>query len=373
MRITFICPIADLSGGFRVIVTYARRLRQRGHDVLIMTRPPRKPTLREKLRSVFKQQPLPHHLQRGPSHLDGTDIPHLELDRARVPTPHDLPDADVIIATWWETAEWVWAMPPSKGAKVYFVQHHEVFPGQPVDRVEATYRLPIPKICVAQWLVDLCRQRSDASSTLVLNSVDLEQFSVPPRGKQSAPTVGLMYSPISFKGCDTSLKAFDIARQKIPNLRLVAFGSSKPTAELPLPASAQFTLCPAQDQIKHIYAAADVWLFESRSEGFGLPILESMACRTPVIGTPAGAAPDLLTQGGGVLVPMDDAQAMADAILQVCNMPEPAWRELSEAAYRTAGRYTWDDATDRFEAALMQAAGKSDKTSVSGVASGLMP
>lgn len=373
MRITFVCPIADLSGGFRVIVTHAKNLRARGHDVLIMTRPPRKPTLRERLRSLCKRQPLPHHLQRGPSHLDNSGIPHIELDSARAPTADDLPDADVIIATWWETAEWISAMPASKGARVYFVQHHEIFPGQPVDRVEATYRLPIPKICVAQWLVDLCEQRSDAPATLVLNSVDLEQFCVPERGKQPVPTVGLMYSSIPFKGCDTSLKAFSLAQEKMPNLKLVAFGSSGPIPELPLPDGARFTLCPPQDQIKHIYASADAWLFGSRSEGFGLPILESMACRTPVIGTPAGAAPELLSGGGGVLTPLDDPQAMADAILQLCNMPEPAWGEMSNAAYRTASRYTWDDAADRLEAALMQTAGKSDKRSVAGVVSGLRP
>ena len=43
----------------------------------------------------------------------------------------------VVIATWWETAEWVAGLSPRKGAKAYFLQHHEVHPGQPVDRVRA--------------------------------------------------------------------------------------------------------------------------------------------------------------------------------------------------------------------------------------------
>jgi glycosyltransferase involved in cell wall biosynthesis len=74
-----------------------------------------------------------------------------------------------------------------------------------------------------------------------------------------------------------------------------------------------------------------------------------------VVGTPAGAAPELLEGGGGILVPMENARAMADAILKVVSMASPDWRALSDAAYATASRYTWDDATDRFEDALNRA------------------
>jgi glycosyltransferase involved in cell wall biosynthesis len=98
-----------------------------------------------------------------------------------------------------------------------------------------------------------------------------------------------------------------------------------------------------------------VWLWSSRSEGFGLPILEAMACRTPVIATPAGAAPELLSGGGGFLVKPEDPEDMARAIERVSRMKDPQWLPLSEAAYRTATKFTWDQATDLFEAALITA------------------
>ena len=46
---------------------------------------------------------------------------------------------------------------------------------------------------------------------------------------------------------------------------------------------------------------------------------------------------------------------MAQAIERVVAMSEAEWRDLSDNAYRTASRYTWDDATDRFEQALLRA------------------
>ncbi len=107
--------------------------------------------------------------------------------------------------------------------------------------------------------------------------------------------------------------------------------------------------------MKEIYSKCDAWLFGSRSEGFGLPILEAMACRTPVIGTPTGAALDLLPKGGGLVVKPEDPEDMARAIEHICHLSEHNWQRMSNAAYSTAINYTWNDATTLFEAALQTA------------------
>ncbi len=356
MKITFVLAIADLSGGVRVVSIYADRLKRRGHDVTIVVRPPRAPTFREKARSALTGRALPSAARMGPSHLDDLDVEVHYIDAHRPVTAADVPDADVIVATWWETAEWIESFPASKGAKAYFLQHYEVHANQPVARVDRTWRLPMHKITISRWLADIARdQFGDSDVSLVPNAVDLRQFQSPPRGKQPNPTVGLMYSLVAFKGCEVSLKAFELAMRVVPRLKLVSFGYRDPVPELPLPQGATFVRQPAQEKLKDIYGQCDMWLFSSRSEGFGLPLLESMACRTPVIATPAGAAPEVCAGGGGVLVPLDDPSAMARAIEKVAALPEGAWREMSDKAYATASRYTWDDATDQFEASLRRA------------------
>lgn len=353
MRVTFVLPRADVSGGVRVASTYAKRLQQRGHQVVVVSRPQRKATLRERVRATVRGGPLPYAARKVPSLLDGLGLDHRVIDSHRPITAEDVPGADVIVATWWETAEWVAAYPDSKGAKAVFMQGYEVHEGLPADRIDATWRLPMHKIVIAKWLAELARDRfGDRDVSLVPNSVDPAQFTAPPRVKQRIPTVGLLYSHTACKGCDISLAAFELAAKKVPGLRLVTFGGRAPTPDLPLPAGAEFVRQPAQNAIKDIYAKADAWLFASRSEGFGLPILEAMACRTPVIATPAGAAPELLAAGGGALVPHEDPAAMAGAIEEICRMDNPAWRALSDKAFATAARYTWDDATTLFEAAL---------------------
>ncbi|HTL30941.1 MAG TPA: glycosyltransferase family 4 protein [Tepidisphaeraceae bacterium] len=353
MRITFVLPYAGLSGGVRVVATYARRLKERGHDVGVVSTPRRPRGFRDKARSLLRGEGWSGAHNHG-SHF-AADIEHHVIDCWRPIVDSDVPDGDVVVATWWETAEWAWKLSPSKGTKVHFVQGYEAFGSQPTQRVDSALALPIDKITIAHWLVDLLKLKAPGTRvSLVPNSVDLTQFTAPERHKQRKPTVGMIYTPAHLKGCDIAIEAFKLASPNIPGLKLVAFGESEPDAGV-FPASVSYTRKPAQDQIPGLYASCDAWLWSSRSEGFGLPILEAMACRTPVIATPAGAAPELLSNGGGVLVKPEDSQDMARAIERIARLKDPQWLELSAVAYRTATKFTWDQATDLFEAALVNA------------------
>jgi glycosyltransferase involved in cell wall biosynthesis len=361
MKITFVMGSGfGLYGGDRAIAMYAQRLQQRGHEVFLISRPPAKPTLRSQIKSVIKGTGWSRPPKNTPSHFDQLDIPRQLLESYRPVTAADLPDADVIIATWWETGKWVNEMPPAKGVKVYFLQHYEAFDYFPKHLVDETWQMPLHKIVVAQWLRDLAQDRfGDNHATWVPYGIDSAQFQVPPRSKQSMPTVGMMYDPTYWKGCDISLQAVAIAAQQIPNLRLVAFGRDEPLPELPLPANAVYSRNPSQDQIRDRYAQCDAWLFGSRSEGFGMPIQEAMCCRTPVIGTPAGAAPEYLSDGAGLLVNNSDPEDMARAIIQICHMSNEDWINMSNAAYGKVADYTWEEAVERFEAALLEAIARS--------------
>lgn len=354
MRITFVLPHAGLSGGVRVVAIHAHNLLARGHEVTVVSTPKRPPSLSRRLKSLVRGR-LP---RRAPSasHFDGLDVTHHVLECSRPVTAADVPDADVIVATWWETAEWVAAMPASKGAKAYLLQHDETHLSPEKERVRATWQLPMHRIVVSRWLRELAeREFADPDVDLVRNSVDASQFNAPERGKADDLVVGFMYSGAKWKGSALAMSALERVRATWPSVRVVAFGSSKPPAEVLHDPAFEFHHRPPQDAIRDIYARCDAWLFTSHVEGFGLPILEAMACRTPVIGTPAGAAPELIGEGGGILVPEANAGAIADAVLRVARMDDPAWRRMSDAAYRTATSYTWADAAARLEAALRRA------------------
>jgi len=352
MKITFVLPCPDLSGGIRVIGIYAKQLQARGHEITFVSSGTIRPSLIQQAKSILKGKGLFPTPNRPVSHLDSLEIEHRKLAQHRPVVDTDVPDGDVVIATWWETAEWVWNLSSCKGVKVHFMQDYEVWGGA-TNRVDAACRLPIPKIVIADWVKNLLQERfNQAAIALIPNSVEIDKFYAPPRAKQSVPTVGLTYTAMYNKGCDISLKAYQLAKQVIPNLRLVAFGNRDIDPNLPLPDDATYYQNAPDSRLKDIYSHCDVWLFGTRIEGFGLPILEAMACRTPVIGTPAGAAPELLTDGAGILVQPEDPEDMARAIVRVCQMPEAEWQQMSELAHKRVSTYTWKDAVDQLEAVL---------------------
>lgn len=368
VRIVFVIPQADTSGGIRTVATHARLLSRRGHAVTVVSASPPRPSLAASAKALLRGRGWPGATPRGPSHLDGGEVEHRRIDRPGPVVDRDVPDADVVVATWWRTAEWVAALSPRKGAKVHFVQGDDAdLPGQPRARVEATWRLPLRRVVCSRWLLDLARERhGDRSALLVPNGVDLELFSAPARGRQPRPTVGVVYSDLWIKGCDVALEAVRLARRRLPDLRLVAFGHTPVSPLLPLPPRSEYLQLPPPAAIPGLYARCDAWLWPSRREGFGLPLLEAMACRTPVVAAPAGAAPELLAGGGGALLPEADPDEMAAAVEQLLGLPEEAWRAVGERARAVAEGHGWEASTRRFEEALLGAAGREGESIVRG-------
>ena len=371
MRVTFVLPYAGLAGGIRVCAIYADGLRRRGHDVTVCSMGAKPPSLTRRLKTGLKQLGRGETPRLGfrapPGHFDGVDVPHIRTEPGRDIGAADVPDADVVIATWFKTAHWVNEFPAEKGAKVNFLQHYEAHSGHDPGAVDATWRMPMHKVAVSQWLSDLARDRfGDPVCDVVANAVDAEHFDAPARDRSSPPTVGLMYVPVRMKGTDISLEAVELARREIPDLKLLAFGATSPASSMPLPPNTEYHTAPDQKTIARLYASCDAYLFGSRTEGYGLPITEAMACRTPVIGTPTGAAPEMLADGRGILVDHESPEQMAEAIVRLCRMPNGDWKDMGARCRERVAGYTWDDATGRFERALENAVERAHRGELDG-------
>jgi len=346
MKITFVMERADFSGGARAIAEFARQLQNRGHQVIVFSVPPPQPSLSRKIKNTLRGR-ITQQIPAG-SHLDASGVPHEIVETI---TDEILPDADAIIATWWRTAEWVAGFAPKKGTKFQLLQHYETWGGPP-ERIDAVWRLPLHKIVVAKWLADLARDKfNDPNASVVYYGLNHEQFHSPPRGKQKIPTVGMLYSTTPFKGTDLGLRAIS----EIPGVNLKLIGIGKPSPTIPIPANADYWQNPPQDKIRDFYSACDVFVCSSHTEGFFMPAMEAMACRCPVVSTRVGWPMEAIDDGvNGFLVSPGDATALADRIKRVIELSDPAWRKMSDAAFATAGRYTWEEAGERFEAILKE-------------------
>jgi glycosyltransferase involved in cell wall biosynthesis len=94
------------------------------------------------------------------------------------------------------------------------------------------------------------------------------------------------------------------------------------------------------DDLASVYRRADVFLYTSRYEGFGLPALEAMASGTPVVAFANSAIPEVV-EDGGLLVPDGDVRAMVDGVRSL--MDDRSRRdEIRSRGLERAKQFSWD-------------------------------
>jgi glycosyltransferase involved in cell wall biosynthesis len=94
-------------------------------------------------------------------------------------------------------------------------------------------------------------------------------------------------------------------------------------------------------EMRALYAGAEMLVFPSRYEGFGLPALEAMSCGCPVIAAAATSLPEIVGDAG-VLVDPDDARGLAREMLGV--LRDPARRSwMREAGLARSRLFDWTD------------------------------
>lgn len=152
-----------------------------------------------------------------------------------------------------------------------------------------------------------------------------------------------------FKGIDVLLRAYAIVQEKLASTHLILAGHGDLYEKLVALRESlgldRVTFLGHVDQktLVYLYNLADVSCVPSRSEPFGLVAIEALACGTPVVGTDQGGLPDFITPEVGHLVPVEDHEALAQAILEELTHPEKAERDRACAAYALKS-FSWKHA-----------------------------
>jgi glycosyltransferase involved in cell wall biosynthesis len=113
------------------------------------------------------------------------------------------------------------------------------------------------------------------------------------------------------------------------------------------------------DDLPLWYNAADVFAFPSRYEGFGMPLLEAMACGTPVVSSNASSLPEVAGDAA-LTVPPDDADALAEALQRTLN-DNALRQDLRVKGLARAATFTWEETARRTAQAHRHALGIEDQ------------
>jgi glycosyltransferase involved in cell wall biosynthesis len=105
-------------------------------------------------------------------------------------------------------------------------------------------------------------------------------------------------------------------------------------------------------RIIELYLASDVFVLASRFESYGMALTEAMAHGLPLVSTIAGAIPDTVPVGAGLLVPPDDVAALAQALRRLIGNSAERRRLAANALAAAAQLPTWQDSARLFAGAI---------------------
>lgn len=342
MRVNFILPGLGDSGGIQVVKKYAELFRERGIDVVIYS-------------SIIADNLHRYPVEiKNKVHQVYCTCKTLKVKKSNakpyiqwIPTISDkyIRSADATIATTWVSAYKVAKLNQKCGKKFYFIQDYEIWDNKELG--EQSYKLPLHHIVIAKWIDKiLTEQLGCEPADIVYNGIDTDFFHSAPKKEDHEKIRCLMlYHTLPKKGVDDGVEAFKKAKMQYPNLSLSMFGMyKKPEIEC----LDHYYQNPKREELRNLYQQADLFIFPSREEGWGLTPLEAMACGCPVVGTNVGCMTELGVDGKNALLSEPyDVNNLAKNIKKVIEDDELR-KTLSENGARTVAGLSWEKSADNF-------------------------
>ena len=175
------------------------------------------------------------------------------------------------------------------------------------------------------------------------------------RKPSSSPTLLFWGRIDEEKGLPDLLHALKTASEIIKDIKLTMVGEGSRledykslATELSLTDQVEFTGWLSSSQIQNRIPKSSLGVFPSRIESFGLSVIESMAAGLPVIASTGGAVPENIEESmTGTLVPVNDVQALARAIIALLRDPKHAESMAKSAKKRVQEKFNWDKAANK--------------------------
>lgn len=352
MRITFLLPGPGRGpvGGFKIVYEYGNHLAARGHAVTVLHAGQVDRSLspagmvRRRLAYAARRMAKAH----GPSRWFPLDH---RVRSLWVPSLDDryVPEGDAVVATAWQTAEWVVDYPVSKGRKVYLIQSQENWAG-PEDRVMATWKMPLTKVVISGWLQEIAESLGE-KTIYVPNGLDFDAFGpdVPPQARR-ADSLLMLHHRLPLKGTRDGLLALQRVREAHPEVSVQLFGTGAVPNDLPRGFS--YHRSPSREHLRTLYNEAAIFVAPSLIEGWPLPPAEAMMSGCALAATDIGGHREYAVPGETALLsPPGDPEAMAANLIRLIEDEDLRLR-LVRNGLEFISQFTWTRAVDALEPVL---------------------
>jgi glycosyltransferase involved in cell wall biosynthesis len=336
MKITFILAGDAISGGVKAPIQAASLLLQRGHDVRLLVNH-KQESIKASIRDFYMKMRYPHssswlHLFKG------------KIEKFVNLTQCKFEENEIVVAHGWWAKRELRRLKENGIIKVHYI--HGVASR---DLVKDAWEENVPKIAVASYLEDVVKEVCGQKVLAVVpNGIDgTEYFSSVPENQRDG--VGTIFGTGYLKDPQTVLGVLGELRRICPELPLRVFGACRRPEEI---SRRIYHRLPSVETTREIYSRSLVWIMGSRSEGFGLPILEAMACGCAVVATDCGGPRDIITDGkNGFLVEVGNVRQIVDRIKLLLDNPELR-QGFVQKSRETVSKFSWDNSVNKLEEVL---------------------
>jgi glycosyltransferase involved in cell wall biosynthesis len=196
---------------------------------------------------------------------------------------------------------------------------------------------------------------------VIPNGVDVEKFKPIniPKQKNTLFFLSLLDEFHQYKGLDYLLKSLIIVKNIIPDVKLIVGGKgtllkyySKMVDDADLTENVEFHGFIPDEKIVEYYNNSSIFVLpsiSSKQEGFGIVVLEAMACETPVISTKiVGVAADVKKSNSGIIVPPKDVEKLAEAIINILEDENSKIMGINGRKL-VKDKYTWSGIAEKTE------------------------
>lgn len=342
MKITFVLPSDNRSGGVRATVAMANQLLQRGHIVRLVY--PKIPRLsRAWVKSALSHLRTPSGQTKNAGwvyQFQGLVETFTNLNELR------FEQHQVVIAVGSLTIDQVYQLERN----VIKLRYNHGLLLNMSEKEKAMWALPIPTITVSRTIIpDLEKLTGHRVLAVVPNGIDPYEYHPVPTLERDG--IGTIYAAHPAKAPKDTLDILNGLRHVLPQIPQYVFGTSPCPDSL---SGVRYHRVPSVEEACALYNRAKVWFIASHTEGFSMPILEAMSCGCAVVSTDTYGGRELIRDSeNGLLVPKGNVQASISAIQRVM-LDEPLRARLVRAGQETANIYTWENAAAKMDAILTE-------------------
>lgn len=341
MKINFIIPMTHHTGGIQVIFTYAEYFYRKGHDVVCYY-----PNIAYETNSFWSRfKSTVGNFVKDRKNISFMDISFMIKGIALI-NNYNIRNADVTIATSYQTAYDVEKLSLQKGQKFYFIQDYEIWFNK--KKCEQSYYLNLKKIVIANWLNKLLVEHYDCPpSPVIYNGINLNEF-YNEKKRNNADKVKnfLMLSNWrSSKNCEMGVQIFKYLKSKYPLSQFRMFGINYDDR---IPSFVEFYENPTKDELRGLYNQSNIFLFPSSYEGWGLTVVEAMACGCVVVGCNVGFLKEFgIHRTNAMISQIENEKEMIKNIEELLQSTD-LMNLISSNCQQVVKQFDWSQSTNKF-------------------------